>query len=146
MVRDSRPNASYYKYVTSVETSKRLISCGFSGETMFFWMQNKPMNILILYRGDVDYQGDRSLCVSAPTASEIKDKFPLEVWITTTHSLHRRPAVFYYSQYQGKHIVSLMIKSLDTDQVYEVHREEDANEAEAVGRMYCYIIENDMHT
>jgi len=69
-----------------------------------------------------------------------------EVWITTkTKSLHRRRGLFYFTLYAGNHIVSLMVKSEDTDQVYEFHREEDTSEANACGAMYAYIYENHLN-
>jgi len=112
---------------------------------MFYWIANPALDTLTLFRSglDMDYLGPPEHRFAAPTATEIKEGFPQEIWVTlTTKSIIKRSGIFYYSQYQGKHVVSLMIRRPETDQIYEIHSEEDANEANAVGMMYAYVVEN----
>jgi len=142
-MKDNSLKGKYGKYVADIDTAQRLYACGFKQDTLFFWIANPVLDSLALYRGDWDYQGDPAYRFAAPTAPEIKENFPLEIWVTLkTRSHIKRPGVFHYSQYQGKHVVSLMIRGMETNQIYELYREEDINEANAVGRMLCYILEN----
>jgi len=91
------------------------------------------------------YYGDPRHRFGAPTASEVKEAFPAEVWISTkNNSLHRMKGLFHFSKYGARHIVSLMVTSEQTKQVYEFHREESDNEANACGAMLAYIHENNM--
>jgi hypothetical protein len=145
---DDKKTAHYEKYVVNIDIAKRLKVCGFAAPTMFYWIDNPQLGTVCLYRTgvDMDYLGPAEHKVPAPTAFEIKELLPDEVWITTkSKSLIRREGQFYFTKYQGRYIVSLMIKSVDTAQIYELHREEDSSEANACGRMYCYIYENHLH-
>jgi hypothetical protein len=138
----------YEKYVVNIDVAQRLFACGFTYPTMFYWVANPQLDTLTLYRTgvDLDYLGPPEHKFPAPTAMELKEHFPDEVWITTkTKSLHRRRGLFYFTLYAGNHIVSLMVKSEDTDQVYEFQREEDTSEANACGAMYAYIFENHLN-
>lgn len=136
----------YEKYVANIDVSQRLYECGFRQNCMFFWVANPILDTLNLYQDDMEYQGSPQHRFAAPTSVEIKEAFPQEVWITTKHrSIIRRHGIFHFLQHKGKHIVSLVIKSDDTHQVYEVHREEEENEANALGNMYCFIYENHLH-
>ena len=136
----------YEKYVVNIDLAQRLYACGFTYPTMFYWVANPQLDTLTLYRADMEYLGPREHRFPAPTAMELKEHFPDEVWITTaSKSLHRRRALFYFTKYGKSYIVSLMVKSEDTQQVYEFHREEDTSEANACGAMYSYIFENHLN-
>jgi hypothetical protein len=137
----------YEKYVCNIDVAQRLFACGFAYPTMFYWVANPQLDILTLYRTgvDLDYMGPPEHKFPAPTAMELKENYPDEVWVTTaTKSLHRRKGLFYFTKYNGAYIVSLMVKG-DTEQVYEFHREEDTSEANACGTMFAYIFENHLN-
>jgi hypothetical protein len=141
-----RPNEAFEKFVVSPELAKRLKQCGFNTPSMFFWVINDTLGSTMLYRSDSDYLGPLELRHWAPTASEIRSALPDELWISVrTRSVMRQPGTFHYLQSKGKYSVSLVVKSPDTGQMYEFYREEDKNEAEAVGRVYCYVFENGLH-
>jgi len=144
-MKASSTRTLYEKYVVNIDVAQRLYQCGFRQDCMFYWIANVALDTLNLYRtgAELDYMGTPEHKFAAQTAPEIKESFPQEVWVTMkTKSIVRRPGIFSYLQYQGKHVVSLTIRSSETDQIYEIHREEDKNEANAVGLMYCYVMEN----
>lgn len=144
--RDSAPNAQYVKYVVSPDLAKRMHQCGYTTPSMWFWVVNDMLESTMLYRGDTDYLGDLRYRFWAPTAAEIRAVMPQELWVTLkTKSIIRRAAHIHYLQQQGKHTASLVIRSADTAQLYELYREEDTNEAEAVGRLWCYVYENGLN-
>jgi hypothetical protein len=143
--KDKSLKAQYERFVVNIDIAQRLYACGFNHPTMFFWVANPQLDTLTLYRGDSEYLGPLEHRFWAPTAGELKEYFPDEVWITTkNNSLQRKRGLFYFTKYGSHHIVSLMVTSDETHQVYEFHREEDSTEANACGEMLCYITENEM--
>jgi hypothetical protein len=144
---DDKKTVHYEKYVVNLDIAKRLKACGYAAPTMFFWVDNPQLGTVRLYQSTMEYQGLLEHKVSAPTAFEIKEHFPIEVWVTVRqHSLRRCKGLFYFTKYNGLYAVSLMVKGEGTDQMYEFHREEDETEANACGLMLAYILENNMAT
>lgn len=142
-MKDNSLKTQYERYVCTIDTAQRLYSCGYNFPSMFFWIANPQLDTLTLYRSDMQYFGPMEHRFPAPNAMELKERFPDEVWVTTkSKSLIRRKGLFYFTKYNGRNIVSLMISSAETGQTYELHREEDVNEAEACGRMLAYVFEN----
>ena len=145
-MKDNSTRAQYEKYVVSIDLAQRLFACGFTHPTMFFWVANAQLDTLHLYQAGMEYLGPREHKFPAPTAMELKEQFPSKVWITTNNrSLTKREGLFYFTKYNTIYIVSLMVKSDETGQVYEFHREESSSEANACGEMYCYIFENHLN-
>lgn len=144
---DEKRTSHYEKYVVNIDIAKRLKSCGFSAPTMFFWVANPQLGTQHLYQSTMEYHGPLEHKVLAPTAFEVKEQFPAEVWVTVRqHSLKRCTGLFYFTKYNGLYAVSLMVKGEGTDQMYEFKREEDETEANACGLMLAYILENNMAT
>ncbi len=139
----------YEKYVTNIDISQQLYACGFTYPTMFYWVANPKLDSLHLFRTglDMDYIGPKEHRFAAPTATELKERYPDEVWITTNsgRSHLKRKGVFYFTKFNGKYIVSLMVTSDETGQIYEFHREEDTSEANACGAMFCFIYDNHLN-
>ena len=111
--------------------------------TLFYWVCNPDMSDATLYLADTPYYGAPDAYFPAPLASEIKNVFPESVWVSVkTHSLSKSLGVFHFTKYNGLYAVSLMAKGRETEQLYEIHREEEKNEANACGLMYAYIFNN----
>ncbi len=141
--------SQYERFVTNIDVSQQLFECGFNYPCMFYWVANPKLDSLHLYRTgmDMDYLGPVEHKYPAPTAGEIKEHFPNQVWVRVNNNRShlKRPGTFHEIKHNGKYVVSLIMKSDETDMMYEVHREEDPNEANANGLMYCYIYENNLH-
>jgi hypothetical protein len=146
-MKDKTTKELYERYVTDLDTSERLKAIGWNYPTLFHWSANPTLDVLMLHRTgvDLDYQGPREHIFAAPTAMELHEQLPDEIWITLKNrSIQRQRGVFYFVKHNGKYVVSLMVKG-ESGQLYEFHREEDTSEANACGAMYAYIFENHLN-
>jgi hypothetical protein len=141
-----KTTAYYEKHVVNVDIAKRLKAGSLTLPSMFFWVCNPELGSAILYQSSTEYHGPLEHKLPAPTAFELKEHFPVEVWVTVQlRSLRRCKGLFYFTKYNGLYAVSLMVKGDGTDQVYEFHREEADSEADACGAMLAYIFENHLN-
>ena len=80
--------AQYEKYVTNIDIAQQLYACGFTYPTMFYWVANPKLDSLHLYRTgvDMDYIGPKEHRFLAPTAMELKEHYPDQVWIRVNNN------------------------------------------------------------
>jgi hypothetical protein len=141
---EKQKTSDYERYVVDVNIAKQLKACGVSSPNMFFWSCNPQLGNCILHQSIDPYFGPPENKIPSYTAFELKEHFPAEVWVTMQRTLKRCRGLFHFIKYSGLYAVSLMVQGDGTQQMYEVHREEDTNEANACGRMLIYILQNDM--
>lgn len=128
----------------SLATAKKLKTIGFPQDTLFYWVQIAPNEWKLQYR--VEVADDASIVkFSAPMASEVVACYPKNIWITLKDdNLKRKEGVFYFVYNDNYYIVTLMVKSDDSEKLYELHHSKDQNESEARSAMLLFLRENDM--
>jgi len=137
----------YYKYVAAFHLSRRLVNCGLKLTTLFNWSYSPQIERVDLILPNTPYLGSEDNRYPAPTAFEIKEALPDEIWVTiNTKNLRRRLGIFHFMKVGGLYKTSLMVHSEDKRDIYEFHREEAESEADSVASMLAYIHENNLCT
>jgi hypothetical protein len=118
------------RYVCSLEISRKLRRAGITQTSLF---------------SSDDANNSIGETYAAFTSAEIKDHFPNEIWVTVGEkSLRRKEAAFHFAKHKGIHKVSLMVVNSSPKEVYELQREEGANEADACALMLLYLKKNSL--
>lgn len=124
------------EWLCTLKTAKSLKKLGVTQDSHFSWCK-KGGDWEIVETKDLDSDFDN---YSAFTATEASDRFPKHVWISIgENGAKRREAVFHFAKHNGLYKASLWVQNSKSQELVEIHREEDKNEAEARCRLLVFI-------
>lgn len=126
------------KYVCSLENARKLKKLDLPQDSIFYWVDTLEKATWELMSAESAKGFDSKL--PAYTASELKDYFPSEIWVRFgAKQLRRRNALTYFAKVDNKYIVSLQVPASDSDEVFELMRIENTNEADSCAEMLLYL-------
>jgi hypothetical protein len=122
--------------VCSPKTAKQLKKIGIPQDAFFSWY--KKGEEWILSKSTELALGDDTF--SAFTASEASNHYPEHVWLSIgNNGAKRREAIFYFAKIKEIYKATLMVLNSKTNELVEIHREEDENEGESRSRLLLYL-------
>jgi hypothetical protein len=135
----------YDKYVTSRSYARELKKLHFPQHAFFYWVKKQTDEWGIIDIDELKGEYDYKEFVAAHTSMELREYFPQDIWVMAREkSYQKRKAVMYFAKAEGLFTVTLMVSDRKKNELFELHRAQDRNEANACAEMLKFLTDNQM--